>query len=136
MPVLPHSFQDNVGQIASGVQVDENFDVLNTAVGELESAASIGPVAARVERALNTLFLASGTQDVIVTGDVSLEPTAGFGAIVTLKVGGQAVAELFAHEGIGHPIRVPFSFPVPKGVQWEASSGGHAASLHSSYCPI
>jgi hypothetical protein len=136
MPVLPHSFQDNVNQIASGVQVDENFDVLNTAVEALESAANIGPVSGRVERALNTPILASGTQNMIVTGDIQLEPTGGFGVGVTFKVGATTVCELFANEGIGHPIRLSFSFPVPKGAQWEAVAGAHAASLHSSYCPI
>lgn len=35
---LPHQFQDGVGEPASGVQVDENFNVLKAAVEALELA--------------------------------------------------------------------------------------------------
>lgn len=139
MPVLPHSFQDNVEEIASGVQVDENFDVLNAAIEALEAAQVIGPVSGRVERAFGAPFLASGTHNTLVTGDVNLEPSPGFGAIVQFKVAGVLISpELFAHESIAHPMRVGFAFPVPAGQQWEAiaATPGHVSSLHTSYCPI
>lgn len=38
--VLPHSFQDNVEEIASGVQVDENFDVLKAAIEAAEGTVA------------------------------------------------------------------------------------------------
>lgn len=37
-PVIPHILQDGVGEIASGAQLNENFDVLKVAIGNLEAA--------------------------------------------------------------------------------------------------
>ena len=61
--VLPHSFQDNVEETASGVQVDENFDVLKTAIEALEAR-----VATLEARFVPQVFLTAGLVGVVVGG--------------------------------------------------------------------
>lgn len=138
MPVIPHSFQDNVDEIASGVQVDENLDVLNAAITALEAASAIGPTGGRTPRAFGAPNLASGTHNVAVDGDFNCPP----GSFVHLLVGGQFVKEVGIPESFPGSERIGFSLTVPVGVNWEAVvtifsvPHGSPSDLHSTYTPI
>lgn len=129
---LPHDFKDGVDEVASGVQVMENLDALKSGI---EARDEAGPYGARTERAFGAAIEPSSTEKVQVVGDVQLEPSAGFGAIAKIYIGGVEVQEIFAHEGIGHPIRLPFSFLVPAGEAYEVVNVSRAASLHTAHCP-
>lgn len=62
--VYPHTFQDNVEEVASGVQVDENFSVIRAALEALDVVVvhtSLGS-AIKVSAGTGTLTWSSGQQ--------------------------------------------------------------------------
>lgn len=64
---LPHVFQDGVGEVASGVQVDENFNVLKAAIEALESLRLTSQTySAKAASTINTPHAVSGTRPAFV----------------------------------------------------------------------
>lgn len=92
---FPHTFHDNVGETASGVQVMDNFNTLKAAIEALEATL---PIAAGQKpgtytaRGLNTEYEPSPTRATLVTVEVSF--------------------------GGGAP-RIPITFIVPAGKKWK-----------------
>lgn len=133
--IIPHVFQDGVDEVISGVQHNENYEVLKLALEALEGKTAWSPPSGRVARTFNTTYLASGTRNVIVEGDFDCKR----GSFVHLLVGGVFVKELGFPETYPDAMRVCFTLAVPAGEEWEAviaifSAGpGQPADLHSSY---
>lgn len=134
---LPHIFQDNVNETASGVQINENFSVTKAQVEALEALIPSGPNQARVARSLATPYTPNGTKKTLVTVDVELPR----GSALQFKSGGVVVAEVFNAEANGGGHRASTSFLVPAAASWEAVTsisgvGGPPVGLFSSYCPF
>jgi hypothetical protein len=108
----PHTFQDGVGQVASGAQVMDNFNAAKAAIESLQSAvtgllaesltASGHSYGAYTARTLNTEYEPSASRATLV--------------VVELSWGG------------GNP-RVPLAFIVPPGQKWKITEASETATV-------
>jgi hypothetical protein len=134
--ILPNVFQDGVNEVISGVQVNEDLNVLKAAIEVLEVLSPGGAPGARTERNFGEAITPGGGRKTMVTGDVELHPAGGFGAVVTVKVAGVEVQQLFVPE-TGVSVRMPLAFMVPAGDSYEVvrNEAARAGSLHTSHTP-
>lgn len=130
---LLHRFKDNVGEVASGAQIDENFDQQREKIEAQEVAGAA--LAARITglegtgnawsvagAALNKAETPSGAGPSLIT--ITLEPTGGAVA-GSVKIGGQVVARY----NTSTAVFTMGEFLVGKGETWELA---HAAGALTS----
>lgn len=77
---IPHKFKDGVGETASGVQVDDNFDAVKVAIDAIETRETAYPggssfLAANTGRGLSTYYTPSSTQGAMVYLIVGAAPS-------------------------------------------------------------
>lgn len=136
--ILPHIFQDNVGETASGVQVDENFNVLKAAVEALEArtagleASPFGYVLSEVlvARALGTPYTPSSSHAALVLLSVRANPT---DARAQVSVDGSALIANGGADLVAGKVDL-LTFPVKAGGVWQCvATAGPMDLLVSTY---
>lgn len=131
--ILPHSFKDGVDEVASGVQVMDNLNVLRTAIEALQTRSPLTGMAisARTAFNINEDHVADASKSTLVIATI-VSPKQAPVIEAKVLVGGTEV-EQSAVAGEEGQRWFSATFPVAPGVAWRVNAGG-AWGVTAAYC--